>query len=94
VTHVVEVDVALDPADVGLLRVIGIVFALSCDSTGGGWHPFAKLRTSTDLIQELLGTVLFHGLTPSFDRKGFWVYNVVIAGPAQQPALPFGSQIL
>jgi len=26
VTHVVEVDVALDPADVGLLRAIGIVF--------------------------------------------------------------------
>ena len=25
VTHVVEVDVALDPADVGLLRAIGVV---------------------------------------------------------------------
>jgi hypothetical protein len=25
-THIVEVDVALDPADVGLLRAIGIVF--------------------------------------------------------------------
>ena len=37
VTYVVAVDVALDTADVGLLRAIGIVFALSCDSTGGGW---------------------------------------------------------
>jgi hypothetical protein len=44
-------------------------------------------RTGTDLIQRLPGTVLFCGLTPPFDKKGFWVHNTVIVGAARQPAL-------
>jgi len=45
VTHVVEVNVTLDPADVGLLGAIGIVF---------------EADGITDLIQQLFGTMLFH----------------------------------
>jgi hypothetical protein len=29
-----------------------------------------------------------HGLIPSFDKKGFRVHNIVIAGSAQQPDGP------
>jgi hypothetical protein len=29
-------------------------------------------------------TVLFHGLTPLFDKKGFRVHNIVSVGPAPQ----------
>jgi hypothetical protein len=54
VTHVVEVDVALDPADVGLLRAIGIVF---------------ETDRITDLIQQLLGAMFFHELIPPFGRE-------------------------
>ena len=48
VMHVVEVDVALDPANICLLRAIGIVFALSCDSTGCGWHDGLDPKASWD----------------------------------------------
>jgi len=58
VAHAVEVDVAFDPADVGLLGAIGRVF---------------EADGVTELIQQLLGAVLFHGLTPPFDKEGFWV---------------------
>jgi hypothetical protein len=55
VARAVEVDVAFDPADAGLLGAIGIV------SEAGG---------VMELIHQLLGAVLFHGLTPPFDKKG------------------------
>jgi hypothetical protein len=69
VAQIVEVDLALDLADVGLLRAMGIVF-----ETDG----------ITDKMQQLLEAVLFHGLTPPFDRGRFRVHNTVIVGPAQQ----------
>ena len=47
-----------------------------------------------DLVQQLLERVLFHGLTPAFDKKGFRVHNVVIVGAARQPALSLGSQLI
>jgi hypothetical protein len=79
VTHIVEVDVALDPAIVGLLRALGMVF---------------EADGITDLIQQLLGAVLFHGLTPPFDRRGCRVHNIVIVGPARQPDCPLALQRL
>jgi len=54
----VEVDVEFDPADVGLLGAIGRVF---------------EADGVTELIQQLLGAALFHGLTPPFDKERFRV---------------------
>ena len=53
VAHAVEVDVAFDPAGVGLLGAIGRVF---------------EADGVTELIKQLLGAVLFQGLTPPFDK--------------------------
>jgi len=58
VAHAVEVEIAFDPADAGLLGAIGGVFG--ADGV-------------TELIQQLLGAVLFHGLTPPFDKERFRV---------------------
>ena len=41
-------------------------------------------RTGAELMQKLLGTVLFHGLTLPFDKKGFREHNIVIVRPPQQ----------
>ena len=79
VAHVAEVDVALDPANVGLLRAIGIVF---------------EADGIADLSQLLLGMVLFPGLTPPFDKREFLVHSIVTVGAARRPALSFGSQTL
>jgi hypothetical protein len=48
----------------------------------------------TELIQQLPGTVLFHGMTPPFDKKGFEVHNILIVGPAPQPDCPLRFQVL
>jgi hypothetical protein len=37
---------------------------------------------NSDLIQQFLGAVLFHGLTPPFDKREFRVHNIVIVGLA------------
>jgi hypothetical protein len=39
------------------------VFALSCDSTGGEWRPFGKLRTGANLVKQFLGSC-FHRFHP------------------------------
>lgn len=64
-----EVDVALDPADVRLLRAVGTV---------------SEAYDIEDLIQWLLGAVLCHVLALPLDRKGVWVHNIVTVGPARQ----------
>jgi hypothetical protein len=69
----------LAPADVGLLSAIGIVF---------------EADGITDLVQQFLGTMLLHGLTPPFARKGFRVHNIAIVGSAQQLDCPLGFQML
>ena len=74
-----EVEIAFDPADAGLLGAIGGVFG--ADGV-------------TELIQQLLGAVLFHGLTPPLDGKGFRLYNFVIAGPARPPDRSLRPQVL
>ena len=48
--HVLVADVALDPVDVGLLSTDGAVFALSCDSTGGGWRRELGRAVSWELL--------------------------------------------
>jgi hypothetical protein len=72
-TYDVEMDVPFDPAYVGLLGAIGVV--LEADGI-------------TDLIQSLLGAVLFHGLTPPFDKERFRDYDIVIVGLLLQPDHP------
>jgi hypothetical protein len=47
-----------------------------------------KLGTGTDLIQQFLAAVLFHGLVPPFDKKGLRVHNMGVVGPAPQASLP------
>lgn len=79
VTHIVEVDVALDPANVGLLRALGMVF---------------EADGIMDLIQQLLRAVLFQGMTPPFDQRGFRVHDIVIVGPARQPDCPLALRQL
>jgi hypothetical protein len=78
VTHVVGVDAAHDPADVGLLCAEGIVFEADGVADLGQWH---------------LGAVLFRGLTRPLDRKGVRVHNIVMIGPARQPDRSSRSQI-
>lgn len=85
-THAAEMDAASDPVGAGLIRAIGIVFVLSCDSTGGGWCALAKPAIGTDLIRWLLEMLPFLELTDTFDKRGLRMHNVVIVGSARQPA--------
>jgi len=41
-----------------------------------------------DLVQQLLGAVLFHGLTLPFDTEGIPVHNMGVAGPVSPTRSP------
>ena len=49
-----EVHVAFDPVGIGFFGADGVVFTLSCESTGGGWRPFDKLTTGAHLVEQFV----------------------------------------
>ena len=79
VTRTVEGNVAHDPADASLVRATGIAL---------------EAKSIPDVTQQLLGTVLYRGLTLPFDRRGLPVYNILSVGPAQQPVCPLRFQVV
>jgi hypothetical protein len=74
IADTVVVEVAFAPVGIGFFGADGAVFALSYDSTGGGWRPFGKVHSFS------LGT----------GRKGAHLVEQLFFGRLQLATYHFG----
>ncbi len=44
-----------------------------------------RTESAVPFLVPLWFAAVLRGLNPALDRKGYWVHNAVIVGPARQP---------